>query len=49
MIFISACQLFLGANGVERIIELELTDEEKAQLKRSAEAVEGVKAALKSL
>ncbi|WP_214518402.1 malate dehydrogenase [Staphylococcus pseudintermedius] len=39
----------LGANGVERIIELELTDEEKAQLKRSAEAVEGVKAALKSL
>ncbi|WP_086428318.1 malate dehydrogenase [Staphylococcus cornubiensis] len=39
----------LGANGVERIIELELTDEEKVQLKRSAEAVENVKATLKSV
>jgi malate dehydrogenase len=29
----------LGKNGIEQIIELKLTDEESAALKRSAEAV----------
>jgi malate dehydrogenase len=32
----------LGANGVERIIEMDLTKEEKAMLDKSAEAVKGV-------
>ncbi|AGX05795.1 MULTISPECIES: malate dehydrogenase [Bacillus] len=32
----------LGANGIEKIIELELTDEEKAALDKSAEAVRNV-------
>jgi malate dehydrogenase len=32
----------LGANGIEKIIELELTDEEKAQLDQSAASVKNV-------
>ncbi|HEC21600.1 MAG TPA: malate dehydrogenase [Chloroflexi bacterium] len=32
----------LGANGVERVIEMKLSDEEKAMLDRSAEAVRSV-------
>lgn len=32
----------LGGNGIEEIIELELTDEENAQLAKSAESVKGV-------
>ena len=32
----------LGGNGIEKIIELELTDEEKVQLDQSAEAVKSV-------
>ena len=32
----------LGGNGIEKIIELELTDEEKAALDASAEAVKSV-------
>lgn len=32
----------LGANGIERVLELELTDEEQAALKRSAESVRSV-------
>ncbi|QLK85475.1 malate dehydrogenase [Staphylococcus sp. 17KM0847] len=37
----------LGANGVERIVELELNDDESVQLEQSAASVEKVKAALK--
>lgn len=36
----------LGANGIERIFELELTEHEKAALDQSAEAVKDVMAAL---
>lgn len=36
----------LGANGIEKIFELELTDDEKAQLQASADAVREVKDAL---
>lgn len=36
----------LGANGIEKIIELELTDDEKAALDKSAEAVRSVMAVL---
>jgi malate dehydrogenase len=32
--------ILLGAGGVEKVIEVELTTEEQAALKRSAEAVE---------
>ena len=38
----------LGANGVERIIELELNEDEQQQLAHSVEAVESVKASLKT-
>lgn len=37
----------LGGNGVEKVIELELTDEEKAQLDKSVESVRKVLAVLK--
>jgi malate dehydrogenase len=37
----------LGANGIEKIIELELTSEEKAALEKSAESVRNVMAVLK--
>lgn len=36
----------LGANGIEKVFELELTDDEKAQLQASADAVREVKDAL---
>jgi malate dehydrogenase len=36
----------LGRNGLEEIIEVELTDEERAALGRSAEAVRSTMAAL---
>lgn len=36
----------LGANGIEKVIELELTEEEKAALDRSAESVRSVMAVL---
>jgi malate dehydrogenase len=39
----------LGANGVEEIIEITLTPEEKAALEKSAEAVKELKEALKKL
>jgi len=39
----------LGSKGVEDIIEIELTDEEKAALKKSADAVQGLKDDLKKL
>ena len=32
----------LGANGIEQILEIDLTDEEAAQLKHSADAVQGL-------
>jgi malate dehydrogenase len=32
----------IGGKGVERIIEVSLTDEEKAMLKKSAESVQGI-------
>ena len=32
----------LGANGIEKIIELDLTDEEKAALEKSADSVKNV-------
>jgi malate dehydrogenase len=38
--------VILGKNGVERIIELQLNDDEKALLKVSAERVSAVMAAL---
>ena len=37
----------LGANGIEKIIELDLLDEEKAALDKSAEAVQAVMSVLK--
>jgi len=39
----------LGADGVEEIIEISLTDEEKAALKKSAAAVQELKEVLKKL
>ena len=39
----------LGAGGVEEIIEINLTDEEKAALKKSAAAVQELKEVLKKL
>jgi len=39
----------LGAAGVEKVIEVELTTEEQAALKRSAEAVEELVRALPAL
>ncbi len=33
----------LGANGIEKVIELDLTDEEKQLLDESAQSVEAVK------
>ncbi len=39
----------LGANGVEKIIEIKLTDEETAALQNSANAVQGLKDTLKKL
>jgi len=39
----------LGANGVERIIELPLNEQEMAEVRKSAEAVSGSIAALKSM
>jgi malate dehydrogenase len=39
----------LGTNGVEDVIEITLTDEEKAALKKSADAVEELKGVLKKL
>ena len=36
----------LGANGIEKVIELELTEEEKAALDKSAQSVRGVMAVL---
>ncbi|MBE3569290.1 MAG: malate dehydrogenase [Bacillales bacterium] len=36
----------LGANGIEKVIELELTDEEKAALAKSADSVRNVMSAL---
>jgi malate dehydrogenase len=32
----------IGAGGVEKILEIELSDDEKAMLKKSAESVQGV-------
>ena len=37
-----------GANGVEKVVELELTEDEQQQLQHSAEAVKEVKSALKN-
>ncbi len=37
----------LGGNGVEKVIELDLTEEEKAQLDKSVESVKKVLAVLK--
>jgi malate dehydrogenase len=39
----------IGEKGVERIVELELTAEEKAALNKSADAVKGLIAACKNL
>ena len=39
----------LGAGGIEEIIEITLTNEEKAALKKSADAVQELKAVLKKL
>ena len=42
MEFTLVFQLLLGANGIEKIIELELLEEEKALLNKSAESVKAV-------
>jgi malate dehydrogenase len=39
----------LGANGIEQVIEISLTDDEKAALKKSADAVQELKETLKKL
>ena len=39
----------LGAKGVEKVIEIVLTDDEKAALDKSAAAVQGLKDTLKKL
>jgi malate dehydrogenase len=39
----------LGANGVEKVIEIKLLDEEKAALDKSADAVRELKELLKKL
>ena len=39
----------LGAGGIEQIIEIQLTDEEAGQLKKSADAVQGLKDVLKEM
>jgi malate dehydrogenase len=39
----------LGANGVEEVIEIQLTDEEKTALQKSANAVQGLKDTLGKL
>jgi len=39
----------LGAGGIEKVIEIVLTDEEKAALEKSAAAVQGLKDTLKKL
>lgn len=39
----------LGKNGIEEVLEIKLNDEEKAQLKKSAEAVQELVTALKNL
>jgi malate dehydrogenase len=36
----------LGRNGVEKVIEVHLNDEEKAMMKKSAELVRGTMSAL---
>ncbi len=41
------CQL--GGDGVEKVVELELTEPEQAMLKNSADAVQGLVDALKGL
>ena len=38
-VFILGVPTLLGANGIEKIFELELTDKEKAALDKSADAV----------
>jgi malate dehydrogenase len=37
----------LGRNGVEKIIEVQLTEEEKAMMQKSADLVKGTMSALK--
>jgi malate dehydrogenase len=37
----------LGSTGVEQIIEVELTESEKAELKKSADSVQALVAAMK--
>jgi malate dehydrogenase len=39
----------LGANGIEKIIELKLNDEEKAMMKKSAESVAKTIAEMKAM
>jgi len=38
--------VILGRNGIESIVEMKLTDAEKANMKQSAEAIENVNALL---
>ena len=40
---------FLGKNGIEKIIELDLNEEEKSMLEESAEAVRNVMAVLDNM
>ena len=41
--------VMLGANGMEKIIEYDLNEEEKAALDKSAEAVKEIHDAMKNL
>jgi malate dehydrogenase len=40
--------VILGGKGIEKIVELALTDEEKAMLKKSADSVQAVVNVVKS-
>ena len=44
--FILGVPTIIGGNGIEKVIQLELTDDEKAALDRSAESVKNVMAVL---
>ncbi|MEO8798080.1 MAG: malate dehydrogenase, partial [Polyangiaceae bacterium] len=45
--FFMGVPVVIGGKGVEKIIELELSEEEKAMLKKSAESVQAVVAVCK--
>jgi malate dehydrogenase len=40
--FFMGVPTIIGAGGIEKVVEIELNDDEKAMLKKSAESVQGV-------